>query len=280
MADELWIGSTQISPDQPGLYGTRNVLIAGTDLGTPPEDLFLQDIPSGDGQIFLGSWTGGRPVKLAVSTDMGSSGTLAKGQSEAAALSALIRPTSGPVSLKVVRDNPGGGSYSRLLRVVPTDRPGWSYSESPGRPGVSPRGHVLWLADLLAPYPWWRNASVTTTSDTTTGTTPKAIPVTRSGDLPCGCKISISTTGTLSQVTITDGVNTMVVVAGFSGTAKSIDWKHTIPGEVSLSSGVSLSGRPNVELHSATTTLTFTPVAGSTGTHTFTIEHYPVWETA
>lgn len=278
MADELWIGSTQVSPNQAGLYGTRNMVVEGTDFGTPPEELFLQDSPSGDGQVYLGSWSGGRPVQLTISTNMGATGTLAKGQSEAAALTALIRP--GPVVLKVVRDNPAGGSYSRVLRVVPVGRPGWTYSSSPGKPGVSPRGHVLWVAELKAPYPWWRNASASTTSDTTTGTTPKAIAITRSGDLPCGCKISISTSGTLNQVTVTDGVNTMVINAGFSGTAKYVDWKHTIPGEVSVSSGVTFSGRPNIELHSATTTLTFTPGAGSTGTHTFQIDHYPTWETA
>lgn len=278
-ADQVHINGTQVHPAQAGAYGTRNVLIDGTDFSDVPETLFLQDNPTKDGQILLGSWAGARPFTVMIATDMVGAGTEAKGKDEAIALNRLCSPVNGLVEFKVVRDNPAGGIYTRVLKAVPTGRAHWRWSRGNDGPGVRANGNVLWQREFLAPYPWWRG-SVEDETNTTSGTTPLALVCTRLGDIPCGVKISISTAGTLGQVTITDGVNTMVAVATFNGTPKVIDWHHTTPGQVDWTTGITFTGRPNLEMHSATTTLTFTPVAGSSGTHTILAEWYPLWEMA
>lgn len=279
-ADAIHLNGTQIHPDQPGLYGTRNVLVDGTEFPDVPETLFLQDNPTKDGQILLGSWAGARPFTIVVFTDLGATGTEAKGKDEAAALNRLCSPVQSLVEFKVVRDNPAGGSYSRVLKATPVGRAHWQYTAQPGGLGVRPSGNLRWQREFVAPYPWWRNATATPDSFACSGTSPNSKALARTGDLACGLKVSISTTGTLPGITLFDGVNTMVLVASFSGTAKWVDWHHTIPGQVDWSPGIAFAGRPHLELHSDPTTITATPAGGSSGTHTVGIDWFPLWEMA
>lgn len=278
MADALYLAGTQVGLGDPvsapsGGYGT--VYVAGLDWGAPGRELFMDPRPLGDGVAFRGQVAKDRRLTMIL---VGDAGSLAKAQDTWQAVADLIRAASGPVSLRYDRTDGAAASTSRELLVVPVDPPSWSHARG-GEPGIKPSGTWVMPLTFIAPFPWWRNYTETTTTLNPSGTTPANSAITRGGKLVCGMSIAIPTAGTLGSILISDGSRSMTATATFGGTPKTIDWYYTDPGSTgAIPSGVTLSVPAHVSMHSATTTITVTPGIGSSGNHTVTIKHKPLWE--
>lgn len=276
MADAIYIAGTQVGLDgqaaPSGGYGL--IWVSELDWGAPSEELFMDPRPLGDGMAFRGGVAKDRKLTL---TLFGDAGSMAKAQDTWQAVANLIRATSGPVSLRYDRTDGTGGSVSRELLVVPLDPPSWAHALG-GEPGIRPSGTWVMPLQFTAPFPWWRNYAETTTALAPSGTTPDSEVVTRSGTRPCGMSIAISTAGTLPSILVSDGSRSMTLTATFSGTPKTIDWYYTDPSATSIASGVTMSVPGHVSMHSASTTITVTPGIGSSGSHTVTVKHKPLWE--
>lgn len=281
MADILKIGGstgTQVGLDYTtaptGGYG--EVGVVALDWGTPSDVLFLDPRPLSPGMIFRGRASKDRTLTLAMFGK--DAGTLAKGQTTWEKLQDLLTGSS-PVSLYYKRDHPTSGFIERELLAVPVDVPGPALVKGGGEPGVRVNGNLLMVTSWVAPFPLFRSVTEESVSFNCTGTTPNATVIARTGQRPCGVKVSVSTTGTLGSITISDGNRQMVLTATFGASAKSVDWYHADPTGTSIDSGVTLSIPAHLSLHSASTTITATPGGGSSGTHTITVYHYPLWET-
>lgn len=277
MADQLWINGTQVHPQVAMTYGSISVV--SLDWGTPDTETFLDPRPLADGMVFRGQVTKDRRFTLVLNVD--GVGSLAKGQDTWEDVLDIINASNGLVNYKYVRDGGGGGTVTRQLMALATSEPAWTWVRGGGMgtPGLRPNGNVVVELPCVAPYPWWRNATDTDETITTSGTTPANKVLTRSGMLPVGLLVKVSTTGSLAEMTVSDGVRTMVLSATFNGTPKGVDWYYTDPTATSIDSGVTISTTSHLSLHSASTTITITPGAGSTGDHTVALSWYPAWKT-
>lgn len=281
MADQLFVNGVELGLEAvaapAGGYG--EIYVVSLDWGTPDAELFFDPRPLADGRSFQGSRAQDRRFTLGLAID--EPGSYAKGQSTWEALLDLFRADEGPVQLKYIRTNPEGGSFTRELLVVPEGMPGYANVRGGGAgvAGIRPNGNAIQLWSLVAPFPWWRDVSVTaTTTLTCSGTSPDSEVITRSGKRACGLEVKISTTGTLPSITLSDGQRTMVLTATFNATPKGVDWYYTDPTATSIDAGVVISIPAHLSLHSDPTTITATPGLGSSGTHTVTIKHRAIWE--
>lgn len=279
MADALYIAGTQVGIDSQtaptGGYGT--IRVASLDWGTPDEEAFYDARPLMDGVVFRGAVSKSRTVRLSLFLEPTS---YSKGQTSWDAVQTLFRSAT-PISLRYDRTNPAGGTISRELLARCVGKPGYAdvRGGGAGTPGLRPNGNAFFNCELVAPFPWFREYTETTTTLTTTGTTPVATPtVTRGGRLTCGLRLHISSTGTLNSVTVSDGSRSMTLTGTFGSTPGIVDWYYTDPTATSTS-GLTLSIPAHLSLHSATTTLTVTPGGGSSGTHTVQVKHKALWET-
>lgn len=280
MADTLAINGTTVGLEAvsapSGGYGS--VLVVALDWGVPDVVQFLDPRPLGDGKVFRGQVSQDRKFTLGLAGY--GAGSLAKGQDTWQAVLELLRNTAGAVSYKYTRTDGTGGSVVReLLAIVDGDLPAWQLVDKPGEPGMRPNGNWLMTLSCRALHPWFRNFTETTTTISPSGTTPANSAITRSGTRPCGLQVKVSTAGTLGSITISDGSRSMVLTATFNATPKGIDWYYSDPGATSIDSGVTIGIPSHLSMHSATTTITATPGIGSSGNHTVTVKHKPVWET-
>ena len=274
--DILYINTTAVHPAKtPFSYGTSNLFLL--DWGTPDAEMFMDAVPLADGSAFRGRVTKARNFTLGiVVSDVG---TAAKGQDVWGEVLALVSANNGIVDYRYVRQTGAGATIDRRLQAIVVGEPAWRWSEANSGDGLRLSGNVFITLPCVAPFPWWRDTDYTEVTLSPTGTTPASSAITRGGHLACGLEVKISTAGTLGSMTMLDGNRSLTLAATVSGTPKGIDRFYTDPHAVAVDAGVT-SGIPgSLSLHSATTTITATPIAGASGAHTVRLRYFKTWKT-
>jgi len=278
VADESFrIDSTQVHPNVAWTYGTMWMLPSGP--GAADVDMFLDSRPMESGLVFRGRVTRDRPFPLRLYVDLGSSApSRPKGYQNWEDLLDLLSAEKGLVSFQHWRDDAVSGTVKRELLAQVIEEPPAAYVVGGDEPGIRPNGNILFETQCVAPFPWWRTVGGATDSIVVTGATPNDKAIARGGQLVCGVRISITTTGALSAMTVSDGVRSIVLTATFGASAKYVDWYCTDPTATEIGSGVTINRDAHISLHSDPTTITCTPNGGATGTHTVALTWYALWK--